>query len=124
MRTWTRFVPPVLAVVLLLGACGRSGSDVGAADDSGSSPPSADAPFEVGGPSAAEVAAKCASEPLTASEVGVTPETITIEVMADTGSPLAPGFFQGDVDAITGYADYINAHGGLGCRQLVVRTWD
>lgn len=36
--------------------------------------------------------------------VGVTAKEITIEVMADTGSPLAPGIFQGDVDAVVGFA--------------------
>ncbi|MEZ5168796.1 MAG: hypothetical protein R2695_20790 [Acidimicrobiales bacterium] len=73
---------------------------------------------------AADIADACASEPLEATEVGITDSTITIEVMADTGSPLAPGLFQGDVDAIVGFAEYINANGGLGCRTLEVRTWD
>jgi ABC-type branched-subunit amino acid transport system substrate-binding protein len=71
-----------------------------------------------------DIADQCASEPLEATEIGVTASEITIEVMADTGSPLAPGLFQANVDAIKGFADYINANGGIGCRQLVVRTWD
>jgi ABC-type branched-subunit amino acid transport system substrate-binding protein len=73
---------------------------------------------------AADIEEQCKSEPLEATEVGVTESEITIEVMADTGSPLAPGLFQGNVDAIEGFADYINANGGIGCRQLKVRTWD
>ncbi len=44
--------------------------------------------------------------------------------MADVGSPLAPGLFQGNFDAMNGFAKYVNAHGGIACRQLVVRTWD
>ena len=44
--------------------------------------------------------------------------------MADVGSPLAPGLFQGNFDAMNAYATYINAHGGIGCRKLVVKTWD
>ena len=44
--------------------------------------------------------------------------------MADTGSPLAPGLFQGNVDALKGFEKYINANGGIGCRQLKVETWD
>jgi hypothetical protein len=44
---------------------------------------------------AAAVDAKCASEPLQATETGVTADTITVQVMADTGSALAPGLFQG-----------------------------
>jgi hypothetical protein len=44
--------------------------------------------------------------------------------MADVGSPLAPGLFQGNLDAINGFAKYVNANGGIACRKLVVRTWD
>ena len=126
-----RWLAPLAVVIVLLAvSCGRSdnGSESSntTTDGTGNTETStlANAPFAIGGPSAEEVAAACKTEPLEASDVGVTADKITIEVMADTGSPLAPGFFQGNVDAITGYADYINAHGGLGCRQVVVRTWD
>jgi len=44
--------------------------------------------------------------------------------MADVGSPLAPGLFQGNIDAIKAFANYVNANGGIACRKLVVRTWD
>jgi hypothetical protein len=44
--------------------------------------------------------------------------------MADTGSPLAPGLFQGNVDGINAFANYWNAHGGIGCRQIKVSVWD
>ena len=47
-----------------------------------------------------------------ASDTGVTADTITITVMADTGSPLAPGLFQGPVDAVEGWVDWKNANGG------------
>jgi len=67
---------------------------------------------------------QCGSTPLQATDVGISPTTITVEVMADVGSPLAPGLFQGSFDAMNGFAKYINAHGGIGCRTLVVRTWD
>jgi ABC-type branched-subunit amino acid transport system substrate-binding protein len=73
---------------------------------------------------AADIEAQCASEPLEATETGVTADKITIEVMADVGSPLAPGLFQGNFDAIEAFADYVNANGGVGCRQLEVKTWD
>ncbi len=73
---------------------------------------------------AADIEEQCASEPLQATEVGVSADKITIEVMADTGSPLAPGLFQGNIDAVKAFADYINANGGIGCRQLQVRVWD
>jgi len=44
--------------------------------------------------------------------------------MADVGSPLAPGLFQGNLDALNAFATYVNDNGGIACRKLVVRTWD
>jgi ABC-type branched-subunit amino acid transport system substrate-binding protein len=75
-------------------------------------------------PTAADIAEACAAEPPAATEIGVTPTEIRITVMADTGAALAPGFAQANVDAVVAFADHINALGGLGCRQLVVDTWD
>ena len=69
-------------------------------------------------------AGQCGSTPLQSTDVGITTSTITVEVMADVGSPLAPGLFQGSFDAMNAFAKYVNAHGGIGCRRLVVRTWD
>ena len=66
----------------------------------------------------------CGSAPLQATDIGVTPTTITVEVMADVGSPLAPGLFKGNFDAMAAFAKYVNGRGGIACRQLVVRTWD
>jgi hypothetical protein len=110
-----------LALVALLGAaCGRD-------DDGGAAAPTTTA----GDGSAREalfgapdIADACESEPLEAGEVGVDEDTITVTVMADTGSPLAPGIFQGNVDAIVAFAEYVNERGGVGCRDLVVETWD
>jgi ABC-type branched-subunit amino acid transport system substrate-binding protein len=55
-----------------------------------------------------------------ATEIGVTPTTIRIAVVADVDSALAPGLFQGTVDAVNGAAEYINAQGGIGGRKLQV----
>jgi hypothetical protein len=66
----------------------------------------------------------CTKSPLKATDVGVTTDSITVEVMADVGSPLAPGLFQGNLDALNGYAKYVNANGGIACRKLIVKTWD
>jgi ABC-type branched-subunit amino acid transport system substrate-binding protein len=73
---------------------------------------------------AAAGAADCKKAPLKATDIGVTADSITVEVMADVGSPLAPGLFQGNLDALNAYATYVNANGGVGCRKLVVKTWD
>lgn len=99
-----------LSVSILAVGCGRSGSD-NASTDSGNS-------------SQGKANANCTKEALQATEVGVTADTISVEVMADTGSPLAPGLFQGNVDAMNAYAKWVNANGGVGCRQLKVEAWD
>jgi ABC-type branched-subunit amino acid transport system substrate-binding protein len=104
----------LLALALVAGACGRS--------DSGSANPSTQPTTNTS--AATTTANACQKEPLQATEIGVTPTDITIQVMADVGSPLAPGLFQGNFDALNAYATYINAKGGVGCRKLVVKNWD
>ena len=54
----------------------------------------------------------------------MSPTTITVSVIADTGSSLRPGLFQGSVDGVKAWADYMNANGGLACRQVVVKALD
>ena len=62
---------------------------------------------------------------LTASDVGISPTEIRIGVIADTGSSLAPGLFQGSVDAVQAWAKWMNAkNGGLAGRKIVVDTYD
>lgn len=59
-----------------------------------------------------------------ATEVGVTATTIRIAVIADVNNAAAPGIFQGSVDAVNGFAKYVNAHGGIAGRKLVVDFYD
>jgi len=61
---------------------------------------------------------------LEATDVGITADSITIEVIADTGSPMIPGLARGSVEAVQAWADKINGEGGLGCRTVEVRTFD
>ncbi|HEY2304078.1 MAG TPA: hypothetical protein VGH66_19420, partial [Acidimicrobiales bacterium] len=98
----------LLAVVLTAAACSRSNGGKTAA-----APPSQTTAASSGTGAPTD----CTKTPLQATEVGVTPTTITVETMADVGSPLAPGLFQGNFDAMNAYATYINAHGGIGCRK-------
>jgi hypothetical protein len=102
----------VWAVLIVLGlvavACGRSSSESDPAVDNGGT----------------SAAAACDGVTLEATDTGVTADTITIQVMADVGSSLAPGLFQSNIDAVKAYADKVNAEGGLACRKLVVETWD
>jgi len=105
------------SVGLVAGACSRSGSSSKA---STAAPTTAVA----SGPTTTAGTATNCNTTLQATDIGVTPTDITIEVMADVGSPLAPGLFQGNIDAIKAFADHVNQDGGLACRKLVVRTWD
>lgn len=55
-----------------------------------------------------------------ATDVGITPTETRIAVVADVETPLAPGLFKGSPDAVNAFAKYINAHGGLAGRKVVV----
>jgi hypothetical protein len=102
----------VVLVALAAGSCGRPAN-------------SADSLSPAGGTTVPEATdARCRATPLEATDTGVTADTITVQVMADTGSPLAPGLFQGNIDAMKGFETFVNQHGGLGCRRLKVETWD
>ncbi len=104
-----RLLYVLVAMGLLATACGRSDSGGGGGG---------------GTPTSAATNAACDGVTLEATDTGVTADTITIQVMADTGSPLAPGLFQGNVDALKGFEKFINDNGGIGCRQLKVEEWD
>ncbi len=66
----------------------------------------------------------CEAVDLEASDIGITSDTITVLVMADVGSPLAPGLFQGSIDGVKAWADHVNSEGGLACRQIEVIEHD
>jgi hypothetical protein len=59
-----------------------------------------------------------------ASEVGVTADELRIGVIADVENPLSPGLFKGAIDAVQGFADYVNDNGGLAGRTMVVDFLD
>ncbi|MFS3128688.1 ABC transporter substrate-binding protein [Nocardioides sp. Bht2] len=101
--------------LLVLAGCGqaeRNDGNDGAAGGASTPAPSA------------TVDAKCATETLEATETGVTADTITIQVSADTGAPAAPGLATGSVDAVKAWAKSVNAAGGLACRQIEVKAYD
>ncbi len=132
-----RWLAALLALGMIAAACGRDDDDTTAAPETTTAPaevttaPPAEATTTVGG---AEPATTAATEPvpadpcegvtLEATEIGVSEDTITITVMADTGSPLAPGLFQGSIDAVIGWAEQINENGGLACREVKVEEAD
>jgi len=54
------------------------------------------------------------------SEIGVTPDTIRIAVIADVDNPARPGLFQGTVNGVQAFGKYINSHGKLAGRNVQV----
>lgn len=74
-------------------------------------------------------AAQGGGEKPTASEVGVTGSEIRIAVIADSENAILPGLFQGSIDAVQGFAKYINnscdaKNACLAGRKLVVDVYD
>jgi ABC-type branched-subunit amino acid transport system substrate-binding protein len=64
--------------------------------------------------------AACANVAKTSPEIGVSLTTITVTVIADVNNPIRPGLFQGSWNGMKAWGDYINANGGLACRQVKV----
>jgi ABC-type branched-subunit amino acid transport system substrate-binding protein len=60
----------------------------------------------------------------TASDVGVTPTTITIGEIASSTNPFDPQAFVGPTYGLAAFVRYTNAHGGIHGRQLVLKTCD
>jgi hypothetical protein len=59
-----------------------------------------------------------------ATDVGITATEIHIAVVADVDNPIVPNLFKSDVDAVKGFAKYMNANGGLAGRKVVVDFYD
>jgi len=64
------------------------------------------------------------SGPNTASDVGVTPTTITIGNIVSKTNPFDPRAFVGPSYGIQAFVHWVNAHGGVHGRQLVLKTCD
>jgi hypothetical protein len=99
----------LLAVVLVLGACGSSSkkssnsTTTSAASSTSSSTP--------------------AGKPL-ASDVGITDSTIRVAVIADVQTAVNPGLFQKSINAVKAWAAIVNENGGLAGRQIAVDAID
>ncbi len=104
------------ALVLVVTACGG-----------GSSKPSASGGGDgLGGTTVPTTAANsaCKNATLKSTEIGVTPSTITVTVIADVNNSIRPGLFKGSWDGMKAWGDYINSQGGLACRKVVVKEGD
>jgi ABC-type branched-subunit amino acid transport system substrate-binding protein len=98
-----------VAVVVAAGACSSSKK---AAGTSATSAPSGGAATTV--PVSAAVPA---------SGPGITDSTITAGVLADVSGPV-PGLFQGGVNGVDAYFQYINSQGGIDGRKLAMKFED
>jgi ABC-type branched-subunit amino acid transport system substrate-binding protein len=101
----TGWLALAVALLMAISACSSSGKS-----DSG-----------LGGPTSTSKGTDvCKGKTLESSEVGVTPTEIKVTVMADVGSPLSPGLFQGSMDGVNAWAQWVNDNGGLACRKVSV----
>jgi ABC-type branched-subunit amino acid transport system substrate-binding protein len=119
------------AAVLLLASCG--GRDDDAADDAATSAAEAPATTAAEGPGTTESEASATTEAAAttepaeepeATEIGVTADEIRIGVVADVDTPVSPALSQPLVRAVEGWAEQVNADGGLAGRQVVVTHYD
>jgi Periplasmic binding protein len=108
---------------LLTAAC-AAGNHGGAGAQANSAVSASSSSSSTGSASGAAVSQQCASTKLQATDVGVTPTTLTVEIMADTGASAIPGMANGSVAAIKAWAALLNSEGGLACRQVQVRVFD
>jgi len=72
------------------------------------------------GATAVGAGAQASGGPLQGTDIGITPTTIRVGVLADVDNAAEPGLFQGSVRAVQGWARYLNARGGLAGRKVVV----
>ncbi len=108
----------IFAVVLVLIATACGG---GKSVDEGSGPGATTA----GTTPANTKPSYCDTATLASPEVGVTPDTITVTVMADIGSTIKPALFLGSINGVKAWGDWVNAtFGGVGCRKVVVKQAD
>ncbi len=99
----------MIAAGVLASACGTRVSG----------PPPAAAPTAV-----APAASASAGANNTASDIGVTPSTITVGVLVSRTSPLGPEVFSGSYYGATAYFDALNKRGGINGRKVKVVACD
>ena len=107
-------IAALVAAVLLAAGCSSSSSS-----SSSSSAPAATASSASGSASAAP-----SGSAAPASDIGITPTTIKIGMIADVNNSLVPGLFQKSVNAVNAWAAGVNASGGLAGRKVVVDFCD
>ena len=112
-------VTAALAAVLLAAGCSSSSSSTTSAGSTSAASPAASATAATG-----STAASPAASAGPGSDIGLTATTITIGMIADVDTSLAPGLFQKSVNAVKAWATDVNASGGLAGRKVVVDFCD
>jgi ABC-type branched-subunit amino acid transport system substrate-binding protein len=74
----------------------------------------------VGVPAGAQSTTTSGSGGSSGNEVGITPTTIKVAVIADVDNSIVPGVLKGIVDGVQGWGKYVNANGGIGGRKVKV----
>ena len=104
------------------GTTGSGGSSSLPGGTDGSAPGGSGGQLPGGGSNAAS--AGPSSGPNTASDVGVTPTTITIGNIVSKTNPFDPRAFVGPSYGLQAYVNWVNAHGGVHGRKLILKTCD
>ena len=101
------------------GTAGSSGVNGGTAGSNGSSGPGG-----VGGPTGAATGGGGAGGPNTASDVGVTPNSIKIGNITSIQGEFGPDAFSPSLYGLQSWADGVNARGGINGRKVSIDTCD
>ena len=100
-----RLVGALLAAILLMGLCASTASAATRPSSSGSIDLTASSTYP-------------------AHEIGITPTTIRIGMIADVNTPVQPGLFKQSVQEVQAWAAIVNRHGGLAGRKVVIDFCD
>jgi ABC-type branched-subunit amino acid transport system substrate-binding protein len=123
----TRAAAALLALVLLAGACGRSGDETGTEDTTTTTAPDGDGGeaegLDEGG--FGDLGIVCQEgEASGATAPGVTDTEIRIGTMTDKGATAAPGLNEEMFHTAEAFVAWCNEHGGILGRQLVLSDVD
>jgi ABC-type branched-subunit amino acid transport system substrate-binding protein len=125
MFSWTRSpIVVVLALALLVAACGRDEEGGSPTTTSNGADPSS-SPSRLDGGAFGDVDAVCSDGDASgATDVGVTDESIQVGTLTDKGFAGRPGLTVEMLDAAVAFAAWCNEHGGINGRELVIADRD
>jgi len=121
-----RWLAPVLAIALAAGACGSGRSSSSSDDGSGSGSGGGTATTEVSSDSFGTLASPCGpgEGDNTATDQGVTADSIAIGYGDDAGYQGSPGLNHQISDAVKAMIDWCNDQGGINGRKVVGHYYD